>query len=250
MVQESRQRPFRQPALLDGSYHGTLPAASEDARDRHIRVLNEYYLHSLALVERQGWKNPLDRESPRVLLCGTGSALTTVTFINFVHQRNPNAKIFVLDLSSHPLMSSKKKLSERKEEFPYKKNVSFIQADAVEMPFFNDSFDWIETDSFLQFFPSSEKPMVFAEWRRTLKKGGVVTTREPVTKHDTEEIRREHEALNKSYGVQMYRTTIDEVHSLMTAASFDTVLQPVDLSHLDIPNLPSINSNYIVARKK
>lgn len=46
------------------------------------------------------------------------------------------------------------------------------------MPFAAESFDWIETDFFIQFFSAEEKALLFHEWYRVLKPGGVVTTRD------------------------------------------------------------------------
>src|SRR5205085_10726671 len=46
------------------------------------------------------------------------------------------------------------------------------------LPFPDGYFDWIETDFFIQFFSTQEKVILFKEWYRVLRPGGIVTTRD------------------------------------------------------------------------
>jgi SAM-dependent methyltransferase len=143
------------------------------ARKVQLRV---FYQTSSRLMNVLGWSDPLARKAPRVLLCGTASSYTTVTFTRFVRKHNSMASIDVLDISSYSLSQSESLLLTCKDIDPAL--VSFVEGDALHMPFPDEHFDWIETDFFIQFFSTEEKTILFKEWYRVLKPGGVVTTRD------------------------------------------------------------------------
>jgi ubiquinone/menaquinone biosynthesis C-methylase UbiE len=107
------------------------------------------------------------------LLCGTGNELTSHTFSNFVFSRNPDAEIWIIDISQERIEQSRKYLNQK---LPDKKIKHFI-ADAQELPFEDNSLNYIETDSFFQYLSPEMVQNVLSEWNRTLKDDGFITFR-------------------------------------------------------------------------
>ena len=138
-----------------------------------------FYTTSIHLATRQGWPNPLGRPDTHVLLCGSASPYTTRAFARFVSGRQRNAHIDVLDISPYALDQSAQFLKARGETAAM--DISFVEGDALSMPFADESFDWIETDFFIQFFSAAERSHIFHEWQRVLRPGGIVTTRDWLT---------------------------------------------------------------------
>jgi SAM-dependent methyltransferase len=138
--------------------------------------LRVFYAASARLLHVQSWPDPLARRDPQVLLCGTASPYTTRDFARFVSAQSPTADIDVLDISSYVLDESAQFLKTCRDLDPVR--ISFVEGDALRMPFENERFDWIETDFFIHFFPPQGKEAIFQEWYRVLKPGGVVTTRD------------------------------------------------------------------------
>jgi SAM-dependent methyltransferase len=164
----------------DGTYHKSFQRKHTQLehflRGIQLRV---FYSASIRLATRQGWPDPLDRTSLRVLLCGSASPHTTRAFARFVSGRQRKAHIDVLDISPYALDQSAQFLKARGETTAM--DISFIEGDALSMPFADESFDWIETDFFIQFFSAAERYQIFREWRRVLRPGGIVTTRDWLT---------------------------------------------------------------------
>jgi len=157
-----------------GKYHKSF-------KKKHLHLIRKlqlrvFYRTSSSLMNVLGWPDPLARKAPRVLLCGTASPYTTVTFTRFVRKLNSVASIEVLDISPYAVSQSARFLETCQDIDPAR--VSFVEGDALHMPFASENFDWIETDFFIQFFSAGEKALLFKEWYRVLKPGGVVTTRD------------------------------------------------------------------------
>lgn len=157
-----------------GKYH-------QSFQKKHTHLLRSiqlrvFYTTSARLLEFLGWPDPLAGELPRVLLCGTASPSTTFTFARFVSKRSNMAHIDALDISPYVLSQSAHYLKFHPDIDAAR--ISFVEGDALCMPFADESFDWIETDFFLQFFSAQEKAVLFQEWYRVLKPGGIVTTRD------------------------------------------------------------------------
>jgi SAM-dependent methyltransferase len=138
--------------------------------------LRIFYATCVHLLRLQGWPDPLARTAPQVLLCGTASPYTTRTFARFVCTHTAAASIDVLDISPYSLSQSAQFLRTCHDLDGAR--ISFVEGDAMHLPFAGERFDWIETDFFIQFFSAQEKAAIFAEWYRVLKPGGVVTTRD------------------------------------------------------------------------
>jgi SAM-dependent methyltransferase len=150
-------------------------------KNRHTHLLRQaqlrrFYRTAAHYVRTLGWPDPLAKEAPSLLLCGTASPYTTVTFTRFVRTINSKAAIAVLDIASYALSQSKTFLATcRDVDLTH---ISFIEGDALSLPCTDEQFDGIETDFFIQYFSSKEKVTLFQEWYRTLKPGGIVTTRD------------------------------------------------------------------------
>ena len=157
-----------------GKYHKSF-------KKKHIHLVRKaqlrvFYRTSSQFITNLGWRDPLSKKAPRILLCGTASPYTTVTFVRFVRKRSLTASLDVLDISPYSLSQSESVLRTCRDIDRTK--VSFVEGDALAMPFSDGYFDWIETDFFIQFFSTGEKAILFKEWYRVLKPGGVVTTRD------------------------------------------------------------------------
>src|SRR6266581_9666788 len=87
-----------------GKYHRSF-------RKKHIHLVRKaqllvFYRTSSHLIHTLGWPDPLSKMAPQILLCGTASPYTTVTFARFVRKHNIMAKIDVLDISPYSLSQS------------------------------------------------------------------------------------------------------------------------------------------------
>ncbi len=142
-------------------------------RKAQLRV---FYHTTAHLIDKLGWPDPLSKKAPQILLCGTASPYTTVTFARFVRKHNIMASIDVLDISPYSLSQSENLL--RICQDIDRTRVCFIKGDALNMPLSEGRFDWIETDFFMQYFSAEEKVTLFKEWYRVLKPGGIITTRD------------------------------------------------------------------------
>src|SRR5437764_13832904 len=89
-----------------GAYHKSF-------KSKHTHLIRQaqlrmFYRTSLRLIHQLGWPDPLARTEPHVLLCGTASPYTTVTFARFVSARNGMASMDILDISSYSLSQSER----------------------------------------------------------------------------------------------------------------------------------------------
>jgi ubiquinone/menaquinone biosynthesis C-methylase UbiE len=87
--------------------------------------------------------------------------------------KNSKAHIIILDLGHLQIRQSKKVLSEK---FPNAK-ISYVWADARNMPFTANSVDYIETDVLLNFMNTKEMAKVLKTWEHCLAEDGFITTR-------------------------------------------------------------------------
>lgn len=135
----------------------------------HRGYLRAAYAASLQEARRLG-PDPLSGPRPRVLLCGTGSAQTTTTFLEHLHEAHGAVQPLVLDLGGEPLRASRAAGA----------NAAYLRADALALPLEDGCLDLIESDFFLQYFDGSGKRRLLGEWARVLSPGGVITTRDYV----------------------------------------------------------------------
>mgnify|MGYP001598287550 FL=1 len=150
-------------------------------------------------------------------MCGTGSPTTTLEYTNHARRYNPDVQITVLDLSVCRLYRSKEKLG----QVP---SINYVQTDTIHLPFDDNSFDRVETDRLLQFFSTEEKKWVIAEWKRILKRGGVITTREHLVTPSNagEKVLDDIFKLSlRKLGVKTYPTTTVELENIFSELGFD-----------------------------
>jgi len=229
--------------FVTGTYH-------QRFGQNHIHFLRNAQLRasyrtSSFLLSTPGWPHPLRKQSPRILLCGTASAHTTIVFVRFVGQHNTQAHIDVLDISHYPLLQSERFIATCPDIDPA--NVSFVKADALQMPFPDNSFDWIETDFFIQFFSAEEKVVLFKEWYRVLKPGGVVTTRDWLQQKQglTERtvIRVKNWLVLHTLGPVVYSARVQEIEGMLRTIGFKVMVSPTVLPiiHRKLPLLHYIS---------
>lgn len=114
-----------------------------------------------------------NNEEYTALLCGTSGSRTSETFIKYVLSKTSKATIYILDGNDYPLEETKEKI---KGKYP-SLNIKYIKANALAMPFKDCTIDYIETDSFFQFFTDTELLHLLKEWFRILKEDGYISTR-------------------------------------------------------------------------
>jgi ubiquinone/menaquinone biosynthesis C-methylase UbiE len=175
-----------------------------------------------------------------VLLCGSASPYTTLTFARFVGRRQPH--LDVLDISPYALDQSARYLQTHQQ--PETMDSAFVEGDALDMPFDDATFDWIETDFFMQFFPAGEKVRLFHEWARVLKPGGVIPTRDWLTDGRALPDRAVRRFKNWLIGYMLdavtYDTSTEEVQRALEMLGLLTAVAPVELLGAIGPGVPGM----------
>lgn len=219
-MQESRD------VFLTGRYHKRF-GRNHIHFLRNAQLLASYHTSS-SLIHTLGWPHPLLKQAPQILLCGTASAYTTAIFARFVRKHNPMARIDALDISRYPLVRSQRLLATCPDIDPA--GVSYVEADALQMPFPDNHFDWIETDFFIQFFSTGAKETLFREWYRVLKPGGIVTTRDWLQQKQgfTERMlnRVKNWLVLRTLGPVVYSASTQEIERMLRSIGFDVALFP------------------------
>lgn len=224
--------------FIDGNYYFRF---SERLVEPHLKMFHQRGLwknygiavdliieQSKELAEKTG-KNPegvtpFQKKEPTVMLCGAAGEATASTFVKFVQKQNPRTKIAIMDISPFAVGDCQ---NHGLDENP---NVSLVVGDATEAAFEKETFDLIETDALLQFFPQEEKRKIISEWQRILKPGGIVTTRDWILSDSLDNYHlheeRNRETMQGVYGVQAYPITKSEFTSLMGASGFVISMRP------------------------
>ncbi|MGH2495496.1 MAG: class I SAM-dependent methyltransferase [Ktedonobacteraceae bacterium] len=213
------------------------------------KALLRFFYHTCShLIDKLGWPDPLAKNAPQILLCGTASPYTTVTFARFVSERNCAANIDVLDISPYALSQSENLLKTCQDIDGSK--MRFVEGDALHMPLPGARFDWIETDFFMQYFSAQEKAILFQEWYRVLKPGGVITTRDWLWQRQnfSERVvdRTKNWLIKRILGPIARSAKLLEIQQLLHDAGFDVAFFPVSapIIHVRIPLM-----SYIIVHK-
>ncbi len=220
-----------------GKYHKSF--SKKNIHPVRTFLLRFLYRTCSRLIQASGWPNPLSTSTPRILLCGTASPYTTITFARFVHEHNDMASIDVLDISPYALNQSEKLLNTCQDIDSSK--LCFVEGDALHMPLPDEHFDWIETDFFMQYFSSAEKTTLFREWYRVLKPGGIVTTRDWLwQRHNLSERvvdSTKNWLIKHILGPIARSAKLEEVRDLLNDAGFEAAFFPVyaPIIHVRIP---------------
>jgi len=146
------------------------------------------------------------------------------------------ASIAVLDISLYALSQSENLLRTCQDIDQTK--IFFVEGDALNMPFPNGHFDWIETDFFIQFFSAQEKVTLLKEWYRVLKPGGIVTTRDWLQqKHNfIERIidRTRIWLIWHILGPIAYSTSAQELKKILKEIGFEAAIFPVKVPVINL----------------
>jgi len=227
----------------EAGYHNMYERGTERFSSLYEKFYRAVYERSIMLVSER-IKDPLSKESPHVLLCGTASSETTRNFVRFIQGENNQSEIDVLDLNPQPLAASRTKL-ERDETIDSSK-VKYTQGNALQMPFADGSIDLLETDYFLQFFSAEDKQRLVKEWRRILSEDGAITTREFLPDNAiSRTIDNMRRAIAKHGKINTYRSSEEELVRLFQEAGLE-----VDIVPFKFGPLKSHILKHIIAYKK
>jgi ubiquinone/menaquinone biosynthesis C-methylase UbiE len=143
--------------------------------DAHRNYLRRVYREAFAQA-RMVQPEIFSQIEPHFLLCGVGTANTAESFCRCVLEAAPHARITLFDIRTTVLDDARRRLTKRSVGIT--KQITYQQGNALSFPFAEETFDWIETDNFLQFFSHAELLQLTAGWHKILKTGGVLTTRQ------------------------------------------------------------------------
>ena len=220
-----------------GKYHKSF--SKKNIHPVRQSLLRFFYRTCSRLIQASGWPDPLSNNTPHILLCGTASPYTTVTFARFVHEHNTLASIEVLDISPYALNQSERLLKTCQDIDSSK--LRFVEGDALHMPLPDEHVNWIETDFFMQYFSFEEKTTLFREWYRVLKPGGIITTRDWLWQKQNFSERLVDSAKNwlikHILGPTARSARLEEVRDLLNDTGFEVAFFPVyaPILHVGIP---------------
>lgn len=137
-------------------------------------VYRAIYKRAIYLV-RERINDPLSKEIPHVILCGTATSETSKNFARFIHGENNKSIINILDLNSQPLEASRIKL--QADETIDSSKIMYIKCNALKIPIADNSIDLIDTDYLMEFISPKNKQHLIKEWARVLSEDGAITTR-------------------------------------------------------------------------
>lgn len=104
------------------------------------------------------------RANARVLDAGCGTGLLTLALLRVLQRP---AEITAVDLSGRSLQTARKAVLKHRHDSRHK--ISFVQANALALPFADDSFDLVVTSGVLEYLPLREG---LGELARVISPGG------------------------------------------------------------------------------
>jgi SAM-dependent methyltransferase len=210
-----------------GKYHRSF--GKKNIHPVRTSLLRFFYRTCSHLIENAGWPDPLSNTTSHILLCGSASPYTTVTFARFVAQRNSTVYIDVLDISPYALTQSEN-LQKTCQDIDSSK-LRVVEGDALRMPLPGAHFDWLETDFFMQYFSAQEKATLLREWYRVLKPGGIITTRDWLwQRHNFSERvadRTKNWLIKHILGPTARSAKLEEVRQSLIDTGFEVAFSPV-----------------------
>lgn len=168
-----------------------------------------------------------------VLEAGCGSGLTACYIA-----KTTQAKVMGIDIS--PTMIQKARLRVQKEGVSHL--VEFREADVYALPFKNDSFDWVISESVAIFL---DKAKVFQEYYRVLKPGGQVADLEMACKKSLPLYLRKQ--LHAYYGQETDPMSFgDWSNALVKAGFLDVDVKNPQVLNTDSPIISEIQKDWLL----
>ncbi len=187
------------------------------------RFLRANYALGLSDLKQFGRDRSFEVKNFTCLLCGVGNEKTAATFIEFVTERNPQARIYIIDLGTEQIDAVKKLVVEKYSHL----DVTIRQMNALDLPSFLKvgSVNWIETDGFLEFFSPKQLQQLLNIWHKLLKAEGFVTIREPASSTFLGEMLDQARVTGGKMwlGVVIYIHTLSSLSAQFTRGGFDFV---------------------------
>ncbi len=117
-------------------------------------------------------------EGGKGLDVGCGSGALTIACA----KRNPKASMTGIDRWGKEYASFSKNLCEQNSKAEGASNTSFMQGDAVKLPFEDETFDAVTSNYVYHNIPSRDRQAILLETLRTLKKGGTFAIHDIMSK--------------------------------------------------------------------
>ena len=117
-------------------------------------------------------------EGGKGLDVGCGSGALTIACA----KRNPKASMTGIDRWGKEYASFSKNLCEQNSKAEGVSNTSFMQGDAVKLPFEDETFDAVTSNYVYHNIPSRDRQAILLETLRTLKKGGTFAIHDIMSK--------------------------------------------------------------------
>jgi len=134
------------------------------------------YKRGIKDVEMLSVKPNFTKNTFSCLLCGVAGEVTAEEFIKFVFSKNPKAQITIIDMGTEQIAAVKKIVDEKYKNYAIK--IKQMNALDLTKKFKPNSFDWIETDGFIEYFDKKSLEELLHQWKLLLKKDGFITTRD------------------------------------------------------------------------
>jgi SAM-dependent methyltransferase len=188
----------------------------------HRGYLRRAYADALNRA-RQRQPGLFSERAPRILLCGVGAAGTAEIFCRFALGEFPGAQITLFDLRPEVLEKSLARL--RARGIGLADQITAQAGNALQMPFAPESFDWIETDNFLQFISRDDLAQLVDNWQAVLKPGGLLTTRQFFARRKSHSrlVCTAWRTLSKIISAPCHEHSADEVQALLVVKRFSNV---------------------------
>src|SRR3989338_9532342 len=120
------------------------------------------YDQGLKDVKSLGLPPNFNKMSFSCLLSGCGNEQTAETFIQFVSQRNKNAKFYIIDLGDEQIQAIRKLVALKFNNLNIEiHKINALELDKIIKP---KSLDWIETDGFMEYFDHRSLKKLLQIW--------------------------------------------------------------------------------------
>src|SRR3989344_3017689 len=182
--------------------------------------LRKEYVRGINDLKKLNFKPELGKKGFTCLLCGVGNEATADQFIEFVLQRNPEAKIVIIDLGEEQVSAVSKLVKDKYSD----SKILIKRINALDLPTIlkGESVDWIETDGFLEFFDSQSISKMLKVWYQILSDDGFITTRMPLFNNGFEKMIYKWAVViaKKWLGVDLYAYKKEYFNSLIVKNNF------------------------------